>query len=190
MCCFSIISSIISSTCIVYLAGSQIASTCFKKVAPSTAYSNRNDHNSSPLIWSSTGHNFITIFLFVYTEKNTERFTSNSFNYKQDLHGKYSWPSQFSQLFTSKYLPPYCPGICSCFVSSLLSSTSFAILPSQPFPFHLTGLGKFSIFFRILAFPILPLLPTFSFKSWQTFHCMEWPESITLLYRSASCSNN
>lgn len=58
ICVVSYSSSIISSTCIVYLAGSQIASTRFKEVAPSTAYSNRNDHNSSSLIWSSIDHNF------------------------------------------------------------------------------------------------------------------------------------
>lgn len=80
ICFASYSSSIISRTCIVCLAGSQIASTCFKEVAPSTAYSNRNEYNSSSLIWFSTGHNFIIIFLFVYIEKNTERFRSNSFN--------------------------------------------------------------------------------------------------------------
>lgn len=152
------------------------------------------------LYWSQFYHHFSHI------EKNTERFRSNSFNYKQDPHGKYSWPSQFSQFFTSKYLPPYWPGICSCFIFSLLScpsrllafsssQISFAILPSQPFPFllypfNLTGLGKFSIFFHMPTFPIISLFPTFSFKSWKTFHYIEWPESITLLYKSASCSNS
>lgn len=61
-------------------------------MAPSTAYSNRHNYNSSSLIWFSTGHNFIIIFLFAYIEKNIERFRSNSVNYKQDPHGKYSDP--------------------------------------------------------------------------------------------------
>lgn len=63
ICAASYFSSTTSSTCIVCLAGSQIASTCFKEVVPSTACSNRKDYNSSSLIWSSTGHNFIIIFL-------------------------------------------------------------------------------------------------------------------------------
>lgn len=160
---------------------------CFKEVAPSTAYSNRNEYDSSSLIWSSTGHNgdiLIIIFLFVYIEKILKRFRSNSLNYKQDLHGKHS--SHFSQFFTSKYLPPYCSGICSCLIFSLLSfcpprllsssssQTSLAILTSRPFPFllypfNLTGLSKFSIFFHMPTFPILPLLPTSALEAEEHF---------------------
>lgn len=83
------VASYSSSTCIVCLAGSQIASTCFKEAAPSTEYSNRNEYNSSSLIWLSTGHNFIIIVLF--TLKKILR--DLGVTALTDLHGKYSWPS-------------------------------------------------------------------------------------------------
>lgn len=72
ICVASCSSSIISSTSIACLAGSQTASTCFKEVAPSTAYSNRNEYNSSLLIGSSAAHNgdiFIIIFCLFTLKK-------------------------------------------------------------------------------------------------------------------------
>lgn len=99
----------------------------------------------------------------VYIEKNTERFRSNSFN-------RSTWEIFLAlivlSIFHFQIPPPYCPGICLCFIFSLLSfcppillsssssQTSLAILPSQAFslllyPFNLRDLGKFSIYFHI-----------------------------------------